>query len=58
MAKQRHILGSSEKKDNYKDIIGFLFSLEENVEKELDNLGNKLKETLEKLIEKKLDYYY
>jgi hypothetical protein len=48
---------SSERDDKYKDVLGFLYSIEEKLDKEFIHISRKLKETLERMIEKKLEYY-
>ena len=48
---------SSEGDDKYRDILGFLYSIEEKLDKEFVHISKKLKETLERMIEKKLEYY-
>jgi len=57
LPEQKRISNSSEEEDKYKDIMGFLYSIEEKLDKELIHISKKLKETLERMIEKKLEYY-
>jgi len=47
----------SEGEDKHKDILGVLYSIEEKLDRELVHISKKLKETLERMIEKKLEYY-
>jgi len=47
----------SEEEDRLKEIMDPLYNLEERTDKDLKKITNRLKEMLERLIEKKIEYY-
>jgi len=47
----------SEEGDRLKEIMDPLYNLEERTDKDLKKITNRLKNMLERLIEKKIEYY-
>lgn len=47
----------SEEEHKLSEVTGFLYDLEKRIDRDLKHISDKLKEALDRIIEKKIDYY-